>query len=271
MNLPSYLERIGYSGDPAPTLETLQAMHRAHFYSVPFENLDIGRGVRIEVDEQVIFDKIVRRQRGGFCLELNGLFAVALRALGFSVDVIGARVMSDGTLSRPMSHMVLIVHLDEPWIADVGFGGRVAEPLRLNERDEQVFGARRYVVANDGDHWFVTCSEPGGPTIRGRASDSVMAATRSYLFTMQPRAFEEFQSACDWLQTSPDSRFTQGDVVSLATPSGRLTLAERRFIVIQDENREEHEVASGDEESRILRDRFGIKLPKLGHGTTGSQ
>ena len=89
MNLQSYLERIGYSGDPAPTLETLQAMHRAHFYSVPFENLDIGRGVRIEVDEQVIFDKIVRRKRGVFCLELNALFAVALRALGFSVDVIG--------------------------------------------------------------------------------------------------------------------------------------------------------------------------------------
>lgn len=270
MNLQSYLERIGYSGDPAPTLKTLQAMHRAHFYSVPFENLDIGRGVRIEVDEQVIFDKIVRRQRGGFCLELNGLFAVALRALGFSVDVIGARVMSDGKLSAPMSHMVLIVHLDEPWIADVGFGGRVAEPLRLDERDEQVFGARRYVVANDGDHWFVTCSEPGSPTMSSSGS-SVLAPTRSYLFTMQPRALDEFQSVCDWLQTSPDSRFTQGDVVSLATPSGRLTLAERRFIVIQGENREEHEVASRDEESRILRDRFGIKLPKLDHGTTERQ
>jgi len=271
MNLQSYLERIGYSGEATPTLETLRGMHRAHFYSVPFENLDIRRGVRIQVDEAVNFDKIVRRRRGGFCLELTSLFARALREIGFIVDVIGARVVRDGTLSPPMSHMVLIVHLDEPWIADVGFGGRVAEPLRLNERDEQVFGARRYVVANDGDDWFVTCSEPGSPTIGGSASDSVMAANRSYLLTMQPRSFQEFHSVCDWLQTSPDSRFTQGDVVSLATPSGRLTLAERRFIVIQNESREEHEVTSGDEESRILRDRFGIKLPKLDHGTTGRQ
>jgi N-hydroxyarylamine O-acetyltransferase len=247
MDTQTYLERIGYSGDAAPTLETLRAMHRAHFYRVPFENLDISCGVRIEVKEGVVFDKVVQRRRGGFCLELTGLFAMALRALGFSVDVIGARVMSDGYLSTPMSHMILIVHLDEPWIADVGFGGRVAEPLRLNERAEQVFGTRRYVVSNDGDHWFVTCSESGSPTM-------------SYLFTIQPRAFEEFEGVCDWLQTSPDSRFTQGDIVSLATPSGRYTLADRMLIITSDGNREEHQVTSADERSRILRERFGIDL-----------
>jgi N-hydroxyarylamine O-acetyltransferase len=248
MNAQAYLERIGYPVDAAPTIETLRAMHRAHFYSVPFENLDIGRGVRIEVNEGVIFDKVVKRRRGGFCLELTGLFAMALRELGFSVDVIGARVMSDGYLSMRMSHMILIVHLDEPWIADVGFGGRVSEPLRLNERAEQAFGLRSYVVANDSDHWFVTCSEGGSPTM-------------SYLFTMQPRAFEEFESVCDWLQTSPDSRFTQGDIVSLATPTGRYTLADRTFIITSDGNREEREVTSADERSRILRERFGIDLP----------
>ena len=131
MNVAAYLERIGYTGGTEPTLETLRGMHRAHAYHVPFENLDISRGVRIAVDEQVNYDKIVGRRRGGFCLELTGTFARALRALGFTVEVIGARVMSDGRLSEPMSHMTTIVHLDEPWIADVGFGGRIIEPLRL--------------------------------------------------------------------------------------------------------------------------------------------
>jgi N-hydroxyarylamine O-acetyltransferase len=247
VDLQAYLGRIGYSGIVSPDLETLQAIHRAHFLNVPFENLDISRGVRIEVDEAVNFDKIVMRHRGGFCLELTGTFARALRQIGFRVDVIGARVLTEGHLSYPMSHMTLIVHLDEDWIADVGFGGRIVEPLRLSERGEQVFGMRRYVVENDGDHWFVTCIETGYDTL-------------TYTFVMRPREFEEFHTVCDWLQTSPDSRFTQGDVISLATPIGRTTLARGRLITFDGATREEQEVASTEDQHAIIREQFGINL-----------
>lgn len=245
MDLEAYLARIGYTGDRNPTLETLREMHRAHFLNVPFENLDISRGVRIEVDEAVNFEKIVMRRRGGFCLELNGTFARALRQMGFSVDVFGARVLSEGHLSHPLSHMTMAVHLDEDWIADVGFGGRIAGPLRITERGEQVFGIRRYIVENDGDHWFVTCMESGHD-----------AAT--YTFVMRPREFEEFHEVCQWLQTSPDSRFTRGDVISLATPTGRATLAGSRLITFDGE-RHEREITAG-EQAETLRDVFGVDL-----------
>jgi N-hydroxyarylamine O-acetyltransferase len=246
MDLQAYLNRIGYSGEPRPDLETLREMHRAHAFNVPFENLDISRGVRIEVDEAVNFDKIVTRRRGGFCLELTGTFARALRQIGFCVDVIGARVMSEGHLSHPMSHMTLIVHLDEDWIADVGFGGRIIEPLRISDRSEQVIGSRRYVVENDGDHWFVTCAE--------RGHDSM-----TYTFVLDPREFDEFHEVCDWLQTSPESRFTGGDVISLATPVGRTTLAGGRYITFDGETRREREV-SVDEQRTIIREQFGMNL-----------
>jgi N-hydroxyarylamine O-acetyltransferase len=247
MDLQAYFDRIGYSGTAAPDLATLRAMHRAHAFNVPFENLDISRGVRIEVDEAVNFDKIVTRRRGGFCLELTGTFARALRQIGFRVDVIGARVLMEGRLSEPMSHMTLVVHLEEDWLADVGFGGRCIEPLRMNERGDQTIGMRRFVVANDGDHWFLTCIEPGSDTM-------------TYTFVLQPRAFEEFNPVCHWLQTSPDSRFTQGDVISLATPSGRTTLARGRLITFDGMTREEREVPSAAEQAAIIRHRFGIDL-----------
>lgn len=246
MDLAAYLQRIGFSGEPAPTLDTLQRMHRAHFLNVPFENLDISRGVRIQVDEGVNFEKIVTNRRGGFCLELTGMFARALRQIGFNVDVIGARVLSEGHLSHPMSHMTLIVHLEEDWIADVGFGGRIIQPLRLNERGDQVFGTRRYVVENDGDHWLVTCMEEGYDTM-------------TYLFTMQPREFHEFEEVCHWLQTSPDSRFTQGDVISLATEAGRTTLARNRLITYDGKVREERGVKP-EETAQVAAERFGIQL-----------
>jgi len=248
MNLRAYLDRIGYNGPVAPELATLRGMHRSHWLNVPFENLDISRGVEIVVDQRTNFDKVVRRRRGGFCLELTGLFAAALREIGFTLDVIGARVITDGRLSHPMSHMTLIVHLDEDWIADVGFGGRISMPLRLRETADQADGPRRYVVAEDDGHWFVSCHEPGTPT-------------GTYTFTMRPREFSEFHDVCRWLQTSPDSRFTHGDIASLASDGGRVTLSEGRLIEIEGDARREHDVAPG-ERADVLRGRFGIELER---------
>lgn len=143
--------------------------------------------------------------------------------------------------------MTLLVQLDEEWIADVGFGGRIAEPLRLRDREPQLVGERRYVVENDTDHWLVTCDEPGSPT-------------GAYLFTMQPRSLGEFQQACNWLQTSKASRFTQGNIVSLARPGGRVTLAGGRLITFEDGKRSEQLLSSPEREKAILNDTFGIIL-----------
>src|ERR1019366_4150744 len=51
LNLPAYLERIGYSGSTEPSAVTLRALHRAHMFAVPFENLDIHIGRPIVCDE----------------------------------------------------------------------------------------------------------------------------------------------------------------------------------------------------------------------------
>jgi N-hydroxyarylamine O-acetyltransferase len=268
LDIRAYLARIGYEGGTEPTLDNLRAMHRAHCLNVPFENLDIARGVPIVVDEAVNVDKIVRLGRGGFCLELTGTFARALRALGYRVDVIGAQVELANTpppggaagaasrtfewasvesLDQARGHMIAIVHLDEPWLADVGFGGRIIEPLRLHEPGVQRFGFRSFTVATDGERWRVACEEPGAPP-------------GSYQFLWRPRSFDDFHDICIWLQTSPDSRFTRGDIVSLATPEGRITLAEGRLIVSEQGVRNESDITSPEEKAAILRERFGITL-----------
>lgn len=248
--LPAYLERIGYTGSVSPTLETLRAMHHAHFLSIPFENLDIQRGNPIVVDLDHNYDKIVTRRRGGFCLELTSLFGWALREIGFSVDVLGGRVMTPtGALGEPLSHMALVVHLDEPWLADVGFGGRVAQPLRLAERGPQVAGASTYTVSNDGDHWFITCLDPW----------LAPQAPRTYVLTLRPRELSEFANVCQWLQTSPESAFTRGDVVSLSTEAGRVSYSPGRLIIASGDSREERDVPP-EAVPAVLNERFGIKL-----------
>ncbi|MEO6396826.1 MAG: arylamine N-acetyltransferase [Tepidiformaceae bacterium] len=247
LDVAAYLERIGYQGLAEVSLDALRAMHRAHFYSVPFENLDIHTGVRIAVDGPVNFAKIVTHRRGGFCLELSGLFARVLRQIGFRVDVLGARVMTEGRMSVPLSHMTLLVHLEEPWLVDVGFGGRVAGPLRLLDREPQLIEGRKHVLDHDGNQWILSHWDLDG-------------TLSNYVFTLQPRAFREFDTVCHWLQTSPDSRFTQARMVSLARPAGRTTFAAGTLIETLGTEREEHPLATSADEEDALRQSFGIIL-----------
>src|SRR5258707_11985301 len=110
MDVAAYLERIGYTGPLAPSAGALRALHLAHLYTVPFENLDIGLGRPLSLALPALFDKIVTRRRGGFCYELNGLFGWLLQSLGYSVTYLSARVYSPaGTLGPEFDHLTLWV------------------------------------------------------------------------------------------------------------------------------------------------------------------
>ena len=105
-----YLERITYHGSREPILPILQALHEAHLLAVPFENLDIFLGRAIVLDEASLWSKIIEQHRGGFCYELNGLFALLLRALGFQVDLLSAAVArSTGGFGPDFDHLTLRV------------------------------------------------------------------------------------------------------------------------------------------------------------------
>src|SRR5262245_38961852 len=148
MNVTSYLERINYTRHVKPDVETLHGLQLAHMQSVPFENLDIGLKRPIKIDEVSIWDKLINQRRGGFCYELNGLFAWLLKQIGFNVTYLNARVYnSRGKLGIDFDHLALLVRIPGEkgrWLADVGFGDSFEEPLRMEERGEQVQGLRSY-------------------------------------------------------------------------------------------------------------------------------
>ena len=173
----AYLDRLSYTGPTAPTLETLRALHLAHLYAVPFENLDIHIGRKIILDEEKLFDKIVSHRRGGFCYELNGLFAALLRALSFDVTLLAAGVwnLAHQRFDPEFDHLCLLVRLEERWLADVGFGDTFREPLRLDDPGEQIQNGKAYRIERDGDWWIMHEPDSGG-----RRADG-------YRFILRPR------------------------------------------------------------------------------------
>jgi len=239
-----YLERIGLRGPAEPTVETLRQVHLAHLKAVPFENLSVRRGEPILLQEEKLFEKIVLRRRGGFCYELNGLFAALLKALGFRVERLAGRV---GVDSIPFDHMALRVDLDEPWLADVGFGDSFLLPLRLRQREPQPGGCgRRYQIDSRDGGLVLQREEPEG-------------WKRQYQFTLDAWPLSAFEEGCRYHQTSPQSHFTRNIVVSRATETGRITLSGRRLIVTSLGQRTETELGDEPAVTRILEQQFGIK------------
>lgn len=250
MKIEPYLKRIVYNGPLTPTAGTLRDLQVAHLLAVPFENLSIHSDETIVLDDDALFTKIVEKRRGGFCYEMNGLFAALLRALGFEVSMLSAGVSkAEGGFGPEFDHMALLVTLDQRWLVDVGFGDSFLEPLLMDERGEQEQANGRYRIVAADEHLILE---------RRRDAEDWQ---RQYRFTLQPHEYADYGEMCLYHQTSPDSHFTKGRICSLATHDGRLTLSGMRLITTSaGGERNERLLESQDEYDRILREQFGIVM-----------
>jgi N-hydroxyarylamine O-acetyltransferase len=265
----AYLERIACTpaaapATQAPSLPLLAALHEAHLLAVPFENLSIHYGQPIILDEAALYDKVVRRRRGGFCYELNGLFAWLLRGLGYTVDLLSAEVAEEDSFSAPFDHLTLRVRdLDgsdgADWLADVGFGDSFRRPLRMQPGLAQD-GADGYDYRlREASPWLMLERRDAAlPTSTLDAADADWEP--QYRFTPQPHTLSDFVDRCDYQQTSPQSHFTQRRICSLALPDGRISLSDLRLITTIQGQREERTLGSEQEYRATLAQRFGVVL-----------
>ena len=229
-------------------------MHLAHLLSVPFENLSIHRHEPIVLNDDALFEKIVRRRRGGFCYELNGLFAALLRSLGFNVNMLSAEVANnEGEFGEPFDHMTLLVTLEDRWLADVGFGDSFREPLLLDEREAQIQGDEAFRIEETETYFVMSKRAENGDW------------QPQYRFTLEPYGFADYEEMCRYHQTSPQSHFTQKRLCSMCTLDGRLTLSDMRFITTR--GREREDIALSEPQyTDMLREKFGITLEQSNDG-----
>ena len=248
MDVQAYLARIGFSGSTAPSPDTLRRLQLAHLYTVPFENLDISLGREITCDEARFVHKIVNLRRGGFCYELNGAFAALLRELGFRVTLLSGRVArEDGSASPDFDHLALRVDLDEPWLADVGFGDSFLEPLRLKEIEQEQCSGRFRIV-------------PVGDVMMVQRQLADQPWKSQYQFVLKSHQLTDFEARCQFQQTSPDSHFTRQRVCTLPTENGRITLSDLKLIETTRQGRGERMLQNEDEWRAALLEYFGVRL-----------
>ncbi len=245
----AYLARIGYEGALDVSLETLRGLHRAHVMTVPFENLDLHLGRAISLDPADLFRKIVVDRRGGYCFELNGLFALLLEDVGFVVTRLAARVSSGTEGVRPRSHQLLMVTVgNASWIVDVGFGGHgLLEPLKLVLGEE----------ARQGHECFrLVAGERGEYLLQGEREAAWMDL---YSFGLDACLPVDYTFASYYHSHSPDSLFMQQRICTMPTPDGRKALVDNLLKVRGGSDTQEREV-SDEEYQQLLQQLFGVSI-----------
>jgi N-hydroxyarylamine O-acetyltransferase len=244
-DINAYLRRIHYDGPRIPTLAVLQNLHTAHLLAIPYENLDIHLGQYVPLGEEAAFEKIVVRGRGGWCYEMNGLFAWALRTLGFEVALLASDVGRDIFDGRAEGdHLVLLVTLDQPYLVDVGFGNGFLQPLPLQAGHYRQ-GFLHYQLVNSDDHWRLI-NHPYGAS--------------HYDFTLAPQAMDSFQRRCHHLQTSPDSGFVRLTSCHRFTTNGLISLRGAVFRTVTEAGLQEETLTTEQAYGDALAHQFGLAL-----------
>jgi N-hydroxyarylamine O-acetyltransferase len=245
--LQEYFDRIGYSGDAKADIATITAMMRCQLFSVPFENLDVQAGKIVSLVPEKIVDKIIVHNRGGYCFEVNGLFAMALEALGIPYQFVAARPMIY-PVRKPRTHMAIIVKADgEDWLCDLGFGSYgIRAPLRLDLLDTEIrqdFDRFKLSKANEREYLLQALVE-------GKWADQ-------FAFDLSPQEWIDFAPANYFSSTHPDAIFVQKLLVILHKPNGRDTLFGDMLKIVTEGRVEKQMIRAEDKES-ILRSRFRL-------------
>lgn len=262
MDVDAYLSRIGIDPETVttPNLTTLERLQRAHVTTVPFENLAIvgdpcgwwGQS-EVSLSTPALYEKLVASERGGYCFELNGLFYWLLCELGFDVDRIAGRVVTENSPSPPANHQANVVHLDRRYLADVGMSTPVMRrptPLDGDSRTDAI-----------GVEWRIATSDrPDAAYCTQYRTPAVETWSNRYVFSDVPREAHYFEATNDYLQRAPESPFTGDPIVSIATDDGHRKLLDD---TVTETSRGEERERTVDDESwaEVLTCEFGLRDP----------
>lgn len=246
-SLDAYFKRIGFAREPQADIATVRELMRCQLFSVPFENLDVQAGKLVSILPADIVTKVLYQQRGGYCYEVNGIFAMALEALDIPYQFVAARPMFYPS-RRPKTHMAIVITLNgEQWLCDLGFGSYgIRAPMQLGLLDVE--------VAQDSDKFML--SKTGGQEYLLKAwVDGEWLS--QYSFDMYPQEWIDFGPANYLNSTHPEAIFVQKLLVVLHTPSGRKILFGDRLKRVEHQD-VTYQNISPEQTAAILADEFGL-------------
>lgn len=251
LELKHYFKRIGYDGSPKPDYEALRTVHQLQNDAITYENLDVQLGRPVGRKIEGIYEKIVVQGRGGWCYEQNELLGWALSEMGFPVSQHAGGVMRDDNGQASVgNHLVLIVDLDRPYLADCGFGDGIIEPLPLALGTYTQRGLD-FALSETEDGWW-------------RFHNHAHGSAANFDFRSEPADQALLDEKCRQLQTDPQSGFVLNAVCQRYQPDAHYTLRGRVLKTLRNGVFEQRLIADLADYETTLRDVFDLRVPDAG-------
>lgn len=259
LDLNGYFDRIGSRGAAEPNLDVLKDLVTAHTRAIPFENLDPLMGVPVDdLSADALVDKLVRRSRGGYCYEHNGLMGYVLAEVGFKVRRLAGRViwmLPPGAPLPAQTHTVLAVTFpgsQGSYLVDVGFGGQTpTSPLRLETGSVQQTTHEPFRLEDHGD----------GLVLQAMIRDAWVPL---YEFTTRTAPDIDLKVGSWFVSTHPSSHFVTGLTAARVTDDARVNLAGRNLVIHRAGATEKIRLDDAAAVIDTLSDQFGINVTDVG-------
>ncbi len=246
MDIKAYLSRIGIHGMLEPNLENLRLLQSRHLLSVPFENLDIHMYNKLSADPEELFEKIVLQRRGGVCYELNYLYMLLLKEMGYKTSFYGGRTSDNGTFFDHSFPMVEIE--DKKYLTDVGFGDNFLYPLEFKPDVQQPDPKGLFTIEYEGGGYYTLYKELEGKRFR------------EYTFTLNKRKISDFNERKLFYTTDLQSHFFKNLIVSIERENGRISLKQSKILLTEGNERRWVKVENFHHYVNLLFEYFGIVL-----------
>ncbi|KAM8877921.1 arylamine N-acetyltransferase, pineal gland isozyme NAT-10-like isoform 1-T2 [Synchiropus picturatus] len=275
MNLQEYFRKIGFHGSyDKPDLLTLRQIHKQHILSIPFENFSIHCGERNHMDLEVVFNKLVRCNRGGWCYENNFLFSWVLKELGYEYTILSSKIFNNSIDDFALmdTHLIMKVVIDgETFICDVSYGmmSQVWYPLELISGKDQTQPAGVFRLMDKGEFWVLERNrrQPRflNPDFQTPSLVDKKDIVPIYCFTLTPRHEDHFLEFNERLQVDANSLYTKMSMCSLQTLTGfraliGLIYSEVTFLPEEGVNVLDSRILLGHELLQILWEKFNVQL-----------
>ncbi len=249
-DLDAYLARLGIDA-PSATSAGLSRLQEAHLCSIAFESLDPLTGRVPSLAPDALQAKLVSGARGGYCFEQNGLFALALEALGFQATPVLARVRNGGPRGGARTHLAHVVHLEgREWLADVGFGGggsRWPVPVECHRLDYQ-----------PGEVYRIIRDAGTGETVLQRLNEGQWYSLYGFERSgVEPVDVEAANHLCATWEKAP---FPSNMMLHRLTENGRIGVFNTKVSEVRDGVKRVRELRDEEDLMRLLAEDFAIEL-----------
>jgi N-hydroxyarylamine O-acetyltransferase len=153
-----FRKRIGLDESEKISFDLLDGILERVAKTIPFENLNIIAKKACEFSEVNIIDKILIRNEGGLCYDLNAILYLFLLENGIHVSLVRGIVFNSAFQKwspTGRTHVaILLTHMGQTNLVDTGFGGNL--PLKPVPLTGEI------VTSENGEFQVVKVDDPNG-------------------------------------------------------------------------------------------------------------